>query len=257
MKKVLIRLPRSVEDPDTKRKIVLNKTEKYYVDTTKDFNFKHGLIRAGEIKSDKVESGKDSFFAFNPSFIDEYKRLKRSAQIITLKDIGAIIANTGLNEDSVVIDAGAGSGALSCFLAKIVKKVDSFDVEEKNLDVAKSNANSLGLKNVSFDLKSVYDASSFKKDLYDVFTLDVPEPWRALDTAYKVLKVGGYLVVYAPNINQVQETVLGLSKMDDKMIHEKTIEIIEREWSVKDKVLRPVTKDFGHTAFLSFIRKIN
>ncbi|PIN81704.1 hypothetical protein COV13_00340 [Candidatus Woesearchaeota archaeon CG10_big_fil_rev_8_21_14_0_10_32_9] len=256
MKKVLIRLPRATEDPDTGKKIILNKSEKYYVESDSDFNYNYGSIKAKTIKGSELRSGKDTFYVFDPVFLDNYKKIKRLAQIITLKDVGAIIANTGINRDSEVIDAGAGSGALSCFLAKIAKQVDSFDVEDKNLEVAKKNAKLLGIDNVTYAKGDVYNKEEFKNknNTYDVFTLDVPEPWRALDSAYDVLKVGGYLVIYAPNITQIQETVLKLNK---KMLHEKTIEIIEREWSVKDKVLRPVTKDFGHTAFLSFVRKIN
>ncbi len=259
MKKVFVRLPRSVVDSDTGRRIILNSSETYFVDTDKDFDYKNGSLKKKDMQrlnsDDKLVCGKDSFFVFDPSFIDEYKRIKRGAQIITIKDIGAIIANAGINCDSLIMDAGSGSGALSCFLAKIAKKVDSFDVEDKNLDVAKQNATKLNINNISFSKKDVYDSKNFdKKEFYDVFTLDVPEPWRALNTARFVLKKGGYLVVYAPNINQIQQTVLSL---DESLLHEKTIEVIEREWSVKDKILRPVTKDFGHTAFLCFIRKIN
>ncbi len=60
---------------------------------------------------------------FSPSFIDHYKRIQRKAQIVLLKDIGLIIAETGINKNSIVVDAGAGSGALCCFLANYVKKI--------------------------------------------------------------------------------------------------------------------------------------
>ena len=36
----------------------------------------------------------------------------------------------------------------------------------------------------------------------------------------------------------------------------KTVEIIEREWHAEGRKVRPATKDFSHTGFLTFIRKL-
>ena len=83
--------------------------------------------------------------------------------------------------------------------------------------------------------------------------LDVTEPWKATKTAEKILKKGGFLVYYSPNINQVEKFVKSLS---DKFLYERTIEVIEREWTVKGLILRPRMKDIGHTAFLTFVRRI-
>lgn len=254
MAKVIYRLPRSIEDKETGRKIVLNRLEKYYVEEGKDFHFSGGFLKKTDLsKEGRVSSGKDEFALINPVFLDNYKRIKRGAQIITLKDIGPIIAYAGITKESKVIDAGSGSGGLACYLGMVAKKVDSFDVKQENLDNSRKNADALGLKNITFELKNVYDESIFDYNNYDVFTLDVPEPWRAVKTAKKVLNNGGYLVAYVPNIGQVQEFVVSLP---EGMILEKTLEIIEREWSISEKVSRPVTKDFSHSAFLVFVRKI-
>lgn len=251
-KKVLLRLQRKVKDGE--KTVVMNNLEEYYVKENKDFHFSGGFVSKEQLeKGGAFTSGKDSLVVFDPSFIDEFYHLKRKAQVITPKDIGPIISYTGINRESKIMDAGAGSGFLACFLGKIAEKVDSFDVEESHIDVAEKNIKTLNLNNVKIEKKSVYEPDQFPKNEYDVFTLDVPEPWRALETASKVLKVGGYLVIYAPNINQIHQTI---NSLPENFIHEKTIETIEREWSVKEKVLRPVTKDFGHTAFLSFARKI-
>lgn len=253
-RKVLYRLPRATEDKETGRIIMLNNLEKFYIDPEKDFGTNSGLITKNNFeKNGSFKEGKDTYVIHDSSFIDFFKQIKRRAQIITIKDIGAIIANTGLNTGSKVIDAGVGSGALACFLGKIVGKVDAFDVNDSAIEIARKNVNDLDLKNVKIEKADIYDSSNFKDNHYDVFTLDVPEPWNALKTAIKVLKVGGYLVVYAPQITQIQKVVTNLDK---KFIHEKTIEIIEREWNVSERTLRPATKDFGHTAFMSFIRKI-
>ncbi len=251
MARVIIKKERSVEVDGKKRKI--SSFDKHYVDSDKDFSCKYGTIKKTDLKKDKVKVANEEFVLFDAQFIDDYKRLRRDAQIITLKDIASIIANTCINKKSKVIDAGAGSGALACFLAAVADKVESFDINMDSLKIARENAKQLDLENIKFTRGDVYNAVSIKLKGFDVFTLDVPEPWRAIKTAGKVLKVGGFLVSYSPNINQTQQLV---NALPDNFLHEKTIEVIEREWSVKDLVLRPKTKDVGHTAFLTFVRKI-
>ncbi|MFA6073769.1 MAG: methyltransferase domain-containing protein [Candidatus Woesearchaeota archaeon] len=251
-RKVLLRLPRVVEDNG--RRIVLNNLERYYVTENKDFHYNGGVAKKEQLeKGGFFTSEKDSIVVFDATFSDEFSNLKRKAQVITHKDIGPIITYTGINKESIILDAGTGSGHLCGFLGKIAKRVDSFDIEEAHLEMARKNIKILALDNVTISTKNIYDSTNFEENTYDVFTLDVPEPWNALATASKTLKVGGFLVIYAPNINQIHQTIISLT---DDLLHEQTIEVIEREWSVKEKVLRPVTKDFGHTAFLSFVRKI-
>ncbi len=253
-KKVLLRLPRIVVDEDTGRKIVLNELEEYFIPVNKDFHGNGFVVKQDLLEKNGFFSvGKDSFAVFPGSFNDFFRNIKRKAQIITPKDLGSIIAYTGIGSDSVVMDAGSGSGSSACFLSRFAGKVFSFDVNEENLAVARKNASFLGLDNVFFEEKDVYDEDSFKEGFCNVFLLDVPEPSKAVGTAKKVLKQGGFFVVYAPHISQVQEVVKVLPK---NFVVQKTIEVIERDWNVSEKSLRPATKDFGHTGFLCFIRKV-
>ena len=46
------------------------------------------------------------------------------------KDIGIILANTDINKNSIVLDAGSGCGVTTIFLAKFVKKVYSYDIRK-------------------------------------------------------------------------------------------------------------------------------
>ncbi|MBU0665866.1 MAG: methyltransferase domain-containing protein [Nanoarchaeota archaeon] len=253
-KKILIKKDRSVDVNG--RKVLVSKFEKHYVDDSKDFSTKYGIIKESDIKKiagSVIKTKNEEFIILNPDFIDHYKQIKRLAQIITLKDIGAIIANTGLTKDSIVLEAGSGSGALGCFLAMLSKKVISYDIKSEHLEVAKKNVEMLGIKNIEIKKGDIYDFEKIKEKNIDVFVLDVPTPHDGIKTAKKVLKIGGFLVSYSPNINQVQEFVKNLT---EEFLYEKTIEVIEREWTVKEKILRPKMKDFGHTAFLTFVRKI-
>src|SRR3989338_295761 len=105
-------------------KLLISRNDRFLIkDTTKDFHTKHGFFKKDDLqkaKGSKIVSntGKE-FSIIDPSFIDLYRRIRRGAQIIPLKDIGLIVAETGINKTSKVVDAGAGSGALCCFLANI------------------------------------------------------------------------------------------------------------------------------------------
>jgi tRNA (adenine57-N1/adenine58-N1)-methyltransferase len=255
-KKLLIKKEKKVFVDDLDREVTLSGFEKHYVDNTKDFSTKHGTIKKKELAKrpgSKIKSGSQEFIILDPVFLDHYKQIKRGAQIITLKDIGAIIARTGINKNSVVLDAGSGSGALACFIGMIAKQVISYDIDKKSLETARGNVELLGAKNILIKEGDIYDYKKIKEKDIDVFVLDVPEPWKAVKTAEKVLRIGGFLAVYLPNINQVQDFVKALP---EEFLLERTIEVIEREWAVDDKRIRPVTKDFGHTGFLTFARKL-
>ncbi|MCC7574739.1 methyltransferase domain-containing protein [Candidatus Woesearchaeota archaeon] len=252
-KKTIYKLPYSFED-DKGRKRNLDSFEKHVVNTDKDFNFGAGILTKEDLtKEGFIKVNKHDVYLIQSDFNDEYSKMTRGAQTITKKDIGPIITKTGINKESIIIDAGAGSGGLCCFLGKIAKEVHTFDVSQKNLDIVNKNIKKLNLNNVEAELKDIYEPEHFSQEKYDVFTLDVPEPWKAWETAIKVLKIGGYLVVYSPNVMQIREVTINKPK---NFFLEEINEIIERDWSISEKVSRPVTKDFSHTAFLAFFRKL-
>ena len=220
-------------------------------DEQQDFHSKYGTIKKTQLKKNKAKTNTGvEFSIFNASFIDKFEKIKRGAQIINLKDIGAVIAFTGINKESVVIDAGSGSGALACALANIVKKVYTYDNRQEHIKTVKENIKFFGLKNIEVKKQDVY--KGFPKKNADLITLDLKEPWLCLEHAYNSLKFGGFLVSYSPNIGQVQEFI----NKNKKFLLIKTIEIIERPWVVKGKVARPDFTPFGHTGFLTFMRKI-
>jgi len=193
------------------------------------------------------------FVILDASYIDIFKRLKKLPQTIPLKDIGIIIAETGLNKDSIVVDGGLGSGALAGALAHIAKHVTSYEIRDDCIQTAEANLKHLGV-NVTIRNKSLYDGIDEKE--VDIITIDVPEPWKVIKHAVKALKIGGFLVNYSPNTTQVQEFVNELQKHDN-LLHLKTIEIIERLWKVEGKIVHPKGTDIGHSGFITFSRKIS
>ncbi|RMF55549.1 tRNA (adenine-N1)-methyltransferase [Candidatus Woesearchaeota archaeon] len=240
-----------------KRILLTNKGKKFYVrDLSQDMHTQHGFVKKTLLKKKKglvkTNTG-ETMSIFEPRFIDAYNKIKRGAQIIPLKDIGIIVAETGINSRSKVVDAGAGSGALACFLANIVKSVVTYELRDDFAKIVKKNIDFLGLKNIKVKKKSIYDGISEKN--IDLITLDLPEPWLAIEPAAQSLKAGGFLVSYSPTTPQVSDFVSAVKK-NKSFVYLKTIEIIEREWEFSDRKIRPKSQPIGHSGFLSFARKV-
>jgi tRNA (adenine57-N1/adenine58-N1)-methyltransferase catalytic subunit len=228
--------------------------------TTQDYHCKDGAVKKKDLVKKKgiVKTAKGKEFTiFKPSMADLTEKMHRGPQIMSRKDVGYVIALVGITRDSVVLDAGAGSGAMACGLGAVAKKVVTCDVDERSIDTTKKNIEYFNLKNVTVKKLDVYSASEAKKifGMFDVFTLDVPQPWDALLTAQAKVKPGGYLVSYSPNMSQTQSMVNAATKMG--FIHTQTVELIERTWVIDERRCRPGFDALGHTGFLSFFRKWN
>lgn len=242
------------------QKILLTKQgRKFYLrDLDSDFHNQFGMIKNEELKNAKdgdklISNTNNEFFIFSPSFIDSFQKIKRQPQIIPLKDVGIIVSETGINKNSVVVDAGSGSGALCCFLANITKKVITYEIRGDFAEVVKENIEFLDLKNIVVKNKNIEEGIDEKN--IDLITLDLPSPWLALESCSKALKHGGFLVSYSPTIPQIMDFV-NEAKKRDELVYLKTSEIIEREWEISERKVRPKSQQIGHSGFLSFVRKV-
>ena len=242
-----------------KKVLITRESRKFYAkNIDEDLHTQYGVIRKEDLKKSKdgclvnSNTGKE-FFIFSPSFIDLYRKIKRDAQIIPLKDIGYIVAETGINRESKVLDAGSGSGALSCFLASLAKEVVTYEIREDFIEIVNKNIDFLNLKNIKVKKINIFDNVEEKE--IDVITLDVPEPWNAIDNCSKALKPGGFIVSYSPSVPQVADFVNAIRK-NENFVYVKTSEITEREWEVEERKVRPKSQGIGHSGFLSFARKV-
>lgn len=249
MAKILIR-PKRVADGRT----VQEEKFFYVADPSKEYHCCDGKVEAADLKKPKLTTNKGiELFCIDTSFIDEYKHMKRSPQMVPLKDIGPIIAYTGIIKDSKVLDAGAGSGGICTLLAKIAKKVYSYEIRDDFHALVKNNIRELGLKNITLKKQDVYQGIK-EKDL-DVIIFDLPEPWKAIPHANKALKTGGFLVIYSPSIPQIMDAMTAIAK-EPGLIPQRTIEVIERDWEITDRKVRPRSAQIAHSGFLIFARKI-
>ena len=242
-----------------KKVLITRQGRKFYAkDLSQDLHTQFGFLKKDELKKakegDLLKSNTNKeFYIFNPFFIDLYRKIKRDAQIIPLKDIGIIIAEIGINKRSKVLDAGSGSGALACFLASIAKEVVTYEIREDFIEVVKQNIEFLKLNNIKIKKINIYEKIE-DKDI-DAVILDLPEPWNALGNCSKALNPGGFLVSYSPSVPQVADFVNAVRK-NENFVYLKTVEVTEREWEVEERKVRPKSTGIGHSGFLSFARKV-
>lgn len=214
-----------------------------------DLHTPDGILKEKDIEKTKGKvishTGKE-FFALDANFVDQLKKISRGPQTLVLKDLGYILIHSGVGKDSLVVDAGTGCGAIAAVMGRYAKKVVSYDMNKEHLALAQKNLTFLQSQNVELKEGNVYEKIE-EKDV-DILTLDLPEPWRV---NFDCVKNGGTIIIYLPSITQVQEFC-----NTTKEHVEKVIELLEREWHVEGRKVRPKSDMLGHTAFLIIVRKM-
>jgi tRNA (adenine57-N1/adenine58-N1)-methyltransferase len=181
------------------------------------------------------------------------RKLKRGGPAVTIpKDAGMVIAYTGLNKDSRVIELGSGSGFMSVQMAMIAKEVVSYEKRKEFLDLAEGNVKKAGLSNVTFRLHDVLHGIEEKDGSWDLVFCDIADAEKIAVMAHAALKKGGYLAAHCLQSEQAKALHLEASKHFQEVF---TTECMLREYEAREFGFRP--KHFGltFTAYLVFARK--
>ena len=210
------------------------------------------------IFSKPLETQGYKFYVLKPIPSDYILHMARKTQIIYPEDAGMILIYSGIGPGSIIIEAGCGSGALTCILGNYVRPnghIYSYDIREKSLKRANANVARAKLEEVV----TINYGDLVKKDLkhenVDAVVLDLATPWDAIEKVKRYLKFSGMLVSFSPTIEQVKKTVSSMKK--NEFIEVDTYELIKRKIQVKENATRPEVRMIGHTGYLTFGRKIN
>lgn len=103
----------------------------------------------GQEYGSRLITNKDKYvYLLEPTIHDFVMKSQHGTQIVYPKDLGYIAARAGVQSGQTVVEIGTGSGALTTFLASIVKPrghVYTFDVEPKFMEIAKKNITRAGM----------------------------------------------------------------------------------------------------------------
>ena len=197
--------------------------------------------------------------AVRPTFAEQVTGRRRQTQPIYPKDLGAILVAADIYPGARVLEAGAGTGALTMAALRAVGErgqVVSYEVREDFLEAARrAVVDTLGAVPTNLDLKlgDVY-AGVEERDM-DRVLLDLPEPWQAVPAVKAALRPGGIVFAHCPNVSQVQRFFDCLRETRGFGMLE-AFELLQRGWTVRGRSMRPSHRMVAHTGFLCFARRL-
>ena len=202
------------------------------------------------------------YLCFRHLMVDYVLSMPRGAQVIYPKDAAQIVIEGDIFPGARVLEAGAGSGALTLPLLRAVGEhgtVFSYEIRDDHLKYA--------LSNVSEFMGSVPDNWQPRLgDLRDVtvddldgpvdrIILDMLEPWECLETCQNLLLPGGVLVAYVATVPQLMKVMEGI-RARRCFTEPRAWESLVREWKVDGLATRPEHRMNAHTAFLVWARRL-
>lgn len=202
----------------------------------------------------------DAFLVLRPLLIDYVMSMPRGAQVIYPKDAAQIIHEGDVFPGARVLEAGAGSGALTCSLLRAVGpqgRVISYEVRDDHADYARRNVATFfggDPDNWTLTIADLVD-SDLAEASVDRAVLDMLAPWEVLDTVARLLVPGGVLVIYVATVTQLSKTVEALREQQC-WTEPRSWETMQRGWNVVGLAVRPQHNMRGHTAFLISARRL-
>ena len=198
-----------------------------------------------------------------PQLRDTVLSMPRGATVIYPKDSAAIVGLLDLAPGDVVLEAGAGSGAMSMSLLRAVGpqgQVWSFERRDDFAVIARKNVETTlgqcpGWHLTTGDLNEGIVKSQAPMGGFDAVILDMLAPWECLETARRALRPGGVLAIYVATTTQMSTTVEAL-RAAAAWREPESFELMLRYWHLEGLAVRPMHRMNGHTGFLIATRRM-
>ncbi|GAB2631825.1 tRNA (adenine-N1)-methyltransferase [Nocardia goodfellowii] len=198
------------------------------------------------------------YLALRPLLVDYVLSMPRGAAVIYPKDAAQIVHEGDMFPGARVLEAGAGSGALTCSLLRAVGpqgEVISYEIRDDHAEHAIRNVETFfGERPANWSL-TVADVANYDGEPVDRVVLDMLAPWDALPAVSKALVPGGVLIVYVATVTQLSKVVEALREQEC-WTEPRSWESMVRGWHVVGLAVRPEHRMQGHTAFLVSARRL-
>jgi len=203
------------------------------------------------------------YLAFRHLLRDYAVSMPRGAAVVYPKDAAQIVAMADIFPGARVVEAGVGSGALTCFLLRAVGETGHVTSYERRADFAE-----VARKNVERFFGTEPDgpvarwrlvvgdfAECLDESDVDRVVLDMLAPWECVDAAAKALTPGGVICCYVATTTQLSRTVETLRE-HGSFTEPHAWETLIRDWHVEGLAVRPDHRMVGHTGFLVTARRM-
>lgn len=229
-----------------------------------EFHTHRGIIKHDDLIGEPeamvtTSSDGSAYLVLRPILEDYVLSMGRQAAIIYPKDAFAIVGLAGLGPGSRVLEAGAGSGGLTCFLLNAVGpsgQVHSYERRQDFADVAHRNVTTwLGEDPANWTLTPTALPDRPEVEDCDAVILDMLAPWDCIESAANALRPGGRLIGYVATTTQMSRFVESL-RADQRWTEPRSTESLVRTWHLEGLAVRPDHRMNGHTAFLIVCRRL-
>ncbi len=235
----------------------------------KEFHTHKGAIAHDElIGSDEGivvrSTGNVVYLALRPLYADFVLSMPRGAAVVYPKDAGQVVTMADIYPGARVVEAGVGSGALTCALLRAVGDsghVSSYERREDFAAIARTNVETFfGGPHPAWqltvgDLQEQLAPDPATRGTADRVVLDMLAPWECLDAVAGILLPGGVVIAYVATTTQLSRTVEDL-RAHGCFTEPEAWESMVRGWHVEGLAVRPDHRMIGHTGFLVRSRRL-
>jgi tRNA (adenine57-N1/adenine58-N1)-methyltransferase len=207
-------------------------------------------------------SGGTRYIALRPLLADYTVSMSRGAAVVYPKDAAQIVGLADIFPGARVLEAGAGSGALSCWLLRVIGEsglLVSFERRPDFAEIARRNVERYfgephpAWQLVTDDLPDEAGEPPLRD--FDRVVLDLLAPWEHVSAAASWLIAGGLICGYVATTTQLSRLVESLREHGG-FAEPEPWESLQRGWHVEGLAVRPDHRMVGHTGFLVTARRL-
>jgi tRNA (adenine57-N1/adenine58-N1)-methyltransferase len=205
-----------------------------------------------------TSTGGTDYLALRPLLVDFVLAMPRGATVVYPKDAAQIVTYADIFPGARVLEAGVGSGALSCSLLRTIGdagRLVSYERREDFAEIARRNIETFfGGPHPAHTIRVGDLAQTTERDI-DRVVLDMLAPWEVVDAVSAALVPGGVVCAYVATTTQLSRVVEAL-RGHGTFAEPAAWETMMRDWHVEGLAVRPGHRMVGHTGFLVTARRL-